>query len=150
MRSHRRGFWPALDQLDDRCLLSGLTPAQVTHAYGLDAITFTSASGATVQGNGSGETIALIEAYHDPTLISDLLTFDQAYNLPQTTPTVINLGGAKSNAGWALEESLDVEWAHAIAPGANLVVVEARSQSRPSLMAAVNAARRSQESMWSR
>ncbi len=114
----------------------------MTHAYGLDAITFTSASGATVQGDGSGETIALIEAYHDPTIIPDLLTFDQAYNLPQTTPTVINLGGAKSNAGWALEESLDVEWAHAIAPGANLVVIEARSQSRQSLIAAVNEARR--------
>ncbi len=141
MRSRRRGLRPALDQLDDRCLLSGLTPSQLTHAYGLNAITFTSSSGATIQGDGSGETIALIEAYHDPTVVSDLLTFDQGYNLPQTTPTVINLGGAKSNDGWALEESLDVEWAHAIAPGANIVIVEAKSQSRQSLLFAVDTAR---------
>jgi hypothetical protein len=142
MQSHRRARRPALEQLDDRCLLSGLTPVQLTHAYGLDAITFTSPSGATIPGNGAGETIALIEAYHDPSLISDLLTFDQTYNLPRTTPTVITLGGARTNDGWALEESLDVEWAHAIAPGANLVVVEASSQGRQSLMAAVDAARR--------
>ena len=67
MRTRRR-LRPALDRLDDRCLPSGLTPAQLTHAYGLDAITFTSPSGATVEGDGTGETIALIEAYHDPTL----------------------------------------------------------------------------------
>ena len=54
---------------------------------------------------------------------------------------MINLGGLKSNGGWALEESLDVEWAHAIAPGANIVVVEAKSQSRPALLFAVDTAR---------
>src|SRR5580693_7068734 len=100
MRNRRRGLRPALDPLDDRCLLSGLTPATLTHAYGLDAITFTSSSGATVQGNGSGETIALIEAYHDPTLLSDLAVFDQTYNLPETSPTVVNLGGTRTNPGW--------------------------------------------------
>jgi hypothetical protein len=141
MRNRRRGLRPALDPLDERCLLSGLTPATLTHAYGLDAITFPSSSGATVRGNGSGETIALIEAYHDPTLLSDLAVFDQTYNLPATPPTVINLGGTRTNPGWALEESLDVEWAHAIAPGANLVVIEAKSQSRQALLAAVDTAR---------
>ena len=67
MRTRRR-LRPALDRLDDRCLPSGLTPAQLSHAYGLDAITFTTPSGATVKGDGTGATIALIEAYHDPTL----------------------------------------------------------------------------------
>ena len=66
MRTRRR-LRPALDRLDDRCLPSGLTPAQLTHAYGLDAITFNAPSGATVKGDGTGTTIALIEAYHDPT-----------------------------------------------------------------------------------
>ncbi len=77
----RRPLRPVLDQLDQRCLLSGLTPAQITAAYGLDSITFQTASG-PVKGNGAGETIALIEAYHDPYIASDLATYDQAFNLP--------------------------------------------------------------------
>ena len=141
MRTRRRhGLRPTLDRLDDRCLLSGLTPAQLTHAYGLDAITFPTTSG-TVTGNGSGETIALVEAYHDSNLNSDLATFDQKYNLPAPSLTVIDQAGEVANDGWALEESLDVEWAHAIAPAANILVVEAASQSRQDLLTAVNTAR---------
>src|SRR5262249_21513906 len=134
MRTRRRGFRPAWDRLDDRCMLSGFTPAQLTHVYGLDAIQFTMASGATVKGDGSGETIALVEAYHDPTLLADLQAFDRAFHLPDPELTVLTLGSGLSNGGWALEESLDVEWAHAIAPGANLLVVEAKSESRPNLL----------------
>ena len=63
----RRRALPLWDQLDDRCLLSGYTPAQITSAYGLNAITFTSSTGTTIKGDGSGQTIALIEEYHDPT-----------------------------------------------------------------------------------
>ena len=85
---------------------------------------FTSSSG-TVKGDGTGETIALIEMYHDPNLASDLHTFDQTYNLPDPTLNVINQAGSQTDTGWAQEESLDVEWAHAIAPGANILVVEA-------------------------
>ena len=48
MRKPRRIVRPRLDRLDDRCLPSGLTVAQLTHAYGLDAIAFPSASGAPV------------------------------------------------------------------------------------------------------
>ena len=68
-RRQRRGFRPALDDLDDRCLLSTLTPAQVTHAYGLDAITFGSGN-QSIKGDGRGQTIAIVEAYHDPYLAS--------------------------------------------------------------------------------
>ncbi len=93
IRRRRRELRPAWDRLDDRCLLSGLTPAQVTSAYGLDAITFTSSNGSTVTGDGAGETIALIEAFHDPNIASDLHTFDQAYGLPNPTLTVDNLAG---------------------------------------------------------
>ena len=53
----------------------------------------------------------------------------------------MNLGGTQSNPDWSLEESLDVEWAHAIAPGASIVVVEARSQTLAALQAAINTAR---------
>jgi hypothetical protein len=141
MRSgFRRAFHPTLDRLDDRCLLSGLTPAQVTAAYGLNAIRFQTASG-TVVGNGAGETIALIEAYHDPDLARDLHTFDVTYGLPDPSLSVANQAGSVSNPSWSLEESLDVEWTHAIAPGARILVVEAHSQTRAALLRAVNAAR---------
>jgi subtilase family serine protease len=139
-RRRGRQSRPVMDQLDDRCLLSGLTPQQLTNAYGLNAINFSSGSG-TVKGNGAGETIALIEAYHDPSIASDLTTFDQAFGLSNPSLTVVNQGNGTSNPGWGLEESLDVEWAHAIAPGANILVVEAASQSRQSLLNAVNTAR---------
>jgi subtilase family serine protease len=136
----RRAFRPALDRLDDRCLLSGLTPNQLTTAYGLGTIEFKTASG-TIRGNGAGETIALIEAYHDPELVSDLHTFDVAFGLPDPYLFVANQAGSVSNPAWALEETLDVEWAHAIAPAASILVVEAQSQSRGALLRAVNAAR---------
>ena len=128
MPRRRRGLRPFVDQLDDRCLLSGssgLTPAQITAAYGLNAITFTTSSGSTVKGDGTGETIALIEMYHDPNLASDLHTFDQQYGLPDPTLNVVNQAGTQTDSGWGQEESLDVEWAHAIAPGASILVVEA-------------------------
>jgi hypothetical protein len=131
---------PIVDQLDERCLLSGLTPQQLTAAYGLNSITFSSGSG-TVKGNGAGETIALIEAYHDPTIGADLTSFDQAFGLSNPSLTVVNQGNGTGNPGWGLEESLDVEWAHAIAPAANILVVEAASQSRQALLNAVNVAR---------
>ncbi len=103
-------------------------------------------TGTTVKGDGTGETIALIEMYHDPNLASDLHTFDQQYGLPDPTLDVINQAGNQTDNGWALEESLDVEWAHAIAPGANILVVEAapgRTMTRKqlqNLMTAVNTA----------
>jgi subtilase family serine protease len=157
MRFRRPSFRARLqlESLDDRCLLSayysplepsGYTPAQITAAYGLSAITFASSSGATVKGDGSGETIALIEMYHDPSLQSDVATFDKAYGLPAPTLKVINQAGSQTNSGWAQEESLDVEWAHAIAPGASILVVEAApasstTQELQNLLSAVNTAR---------
>jgi hypothetical protein len=137
---------PLLDQLDDRCLLSGYTPAQITGAYGLNAITFTSSTGSTIKGDGSGQTIALIEEYHDPNLQSDLQTFDRQYDLPDPALTVVDQAGNQTNSSWALEESMDVEYAHAIAPGARILVVEAAPSSSQSKelqnqLVAVNTAR---------
>ena len=135
-----------LDQLDDRCLLSAYTPAQITGAYSLNAITFTSSSGSTIRGDGAGQTIALIEEYHDPNLQSDLKTFDSTYHLPDASLRVVNQAGDQTNNSWALEESMDVEYAHAIAPAARILVVEAapaRSQTKElqSQLDAVNTAR---------
>jgi len=125
---------------------SGYTPAQIALAYGLNAFTFTSSTGSTVKGDGSGETIAVIEMDNDPNIQSDLKTFDAKYGLPDPTLTVVNQAGKQTDAGWALEESLDVEWAHAIAPAANILVVEAapansQTQELQNLLNAVNTAR---------
>lgn len=141
MRKPRRAFRPLAERLDGRCLPSGYSPADVVQAYGLGGITFDSPSGHPVLADGSGQTIALIEAYHDPNLISDLQTFDQTFSLPAASVTVDNLAGPRTNNVWASEEMLDVEWAHSIAPGANLLVVEAASQNLGDLIHAVDVAR---------
>jgi hypothetical protein len=127
-RRTRRAL-PLLEQLDDHCLLSGYTPAQITSAYGLNSITFRSSTGSTIQGDGAGQTIALIEEYHDPNIQSDLKTFDRTYDLPDPSLTVVDQAGDQTNNSWALEESMDVEYAHAIAPGARILVVEAAPAS---------------------
>src|SRR5262249_47891446 len=87
----------------------------------------------------------LIEMDHDPNLTSDLHVFDQKYQLPDPTLTVVNLAGNQTDGGWTVEESLDVEWAHAIAPGASILVVEAAPgytdvQVLQNMMTAINLA----------
>ena len=111
---------------------SGYTPAQIQQAYGFNQ----------VSNNGSGETIAIVDAYNDPKISSDLATFDGAYGLaPPPSFKVVNQSGGSSlpssNASWGGEESLDVEWAHAMAPGAKILLVEASSASDTNLLAAV-------------
>jgi subtilase family serine protease len=125
--------------------ISGYTPAQIRQAYGFGNITFNG-----VVGNGSGQAIAIVDAYNDPNLASDLATFDKTFGI-QAPPSlkVINENGGTSlpstDAGWAVEISLDVEWAHAIAPGADIVLVEASSASYNDLLTAVNTARHTNE-----
>jgi hypothetical protein len=135
----RSAFRPTLERLDARVLLFGYTPAQLTQAYGLNHLVFHTPSG-NAGGDGSGTAIALVEAYHNPTLANDLHAFDQEFALPDPELTVINQAGQGGNPGWTLEESLDVEWAHAIAPGARIVVVEAKTQARQDLLNAVKTA----------
>ncbi len=108
-KRRRRNLRPLWDTLDDRCLPSGYTPAQITSAYGLSGITFTSSSGTKVAGDGSGQTIALIEMYSDPNIQASLNAFDAEYDLPNITLNVINQAGSQTNIDWAEEESLDVE-----------------------------------------
>jgi hypothetical protein len=116
----------------------GNMPAQIRHAYGFDAITF---NGGTVAGDGSGTTIAIVDAYDDPNAAGDLHQFDVASGLSDPVFTKVNQTGGStmpsSNSGWALETALDVEWAHAIAPKANILLVEANSSSDSDLFTAV-------------
>jgi subtilase family serine protease len=106
---------------------TGLTPQEIQNAYGINLISF---SGGTISGTGAGQTIAIVDPYNDPNIASDLAAFDKQFGLAAPPSfTVDNLGATTTDAGWALETSLDVEWAHAIAPQANVVLVEAATSS---------------------
>ncbi len=109
-------------------LFSGqVSPAQLRHAYGIDQISFTSPGGATVTGDGSGQTIAIVEEGVDPTLGADLNTFDQYFGIPAppSFQVVDQNGVTTQNVDIVGEASLDVEWAHAVAPGASIIVYNA-------------------------
>jgi hypothetical protein len=122
----------------------GYSPAQISQAYGFNQIMFNNGA---VKGDGSGQTIAIIDAYDQPNIASDLATFDSTYSLPAppSFTKVDQSGGSTTgltaDAGWGLEISLDVEWAHAMAPGANILLVEASSSGWSNMMAAVDYAR---------
>jgi subtilase family serine protease len=114
---------------------TGLAPATIKSVYVFP----------TSLSAGAGETIGIVDAYDDPTAESDLNVFSSQYGLPACTTAngcfskVNQTGGTnypRSNAGWALEISLDIEWAHAIAPGAKILLVEASSNSFTNLLAA--------------
>ncbi|MGD0137521.1 MAG: S53 family peptidase [Tepidisphaeraceae bacterium] len=127
------GTLALFEALEGRRLLSGFTPAQIETAYGFNQITF---DGGAVAGNGAGQTIALVEVDNDLTLNTDLGNFDAAYGLPNpgsgwSLSVVGETGGAPpataTTGSETIETALDVEWAHAIAPAANILVVEANS-----------------------
>jgi subtilase family serine protease len=106
----------------------------------MDAISF-AANGQSIQGTGAGQTIAIVVADHNPFLSSEVKAFDSTYGLPVAPLVQVNLAGARTDDGWAEEEALDAEWAHVMAPGASIMVVEASSDSVGDLMTAVNFAR---------
>ncbi len=100
-------------------------PAQVRAAYNLGPLT---ARGIT----GKGQTIVIVDSYGSPTVRHDLSVFDKRFGLPNPPSlTVIQPAGrvpeyrpTSNREGWAGETALDVEWSHAMAPGANILVVE--------------------------
>jgi uncharacterized repeat protein (TIGR01451 family) len=149
-------WWLKLERLEDRTVPSifahttyvfnpnsgpgpsGYSPAQIRHAYGFDQIFF---NNGTVAGDGTGETIAIVDAYDDPRALSDLHQFDLQFNLPDPVFTKVNQSGGtslpKPDTGWAEEISLDIEWAHAIAPMAKILLVETASADVNNLTAGV-------------
>jgi len=98
--------------------------------------------------DGSGQTIVIVDAFGSPTIASDLALFDTRFGIaappsftifcgnsptpldPSTCPVVnINVYPKHDEFGWTIETSLDVEYAHAMAPGANIVLVVASTSS---------------------
>ena len=102
----------------------GYQPSEVQTAYGLNAVY---AAGL----NGAGQTIVIVDAYGSSTIVKDAEAFSQIYGLPHLTPAnfqIVKAPGISNNPkgvqrNWELETTLDVEWSHAIAPGANIALV---------------------------
>ena len=119
---------------------TGYTPQQLRTAYGLNQVSF-----AGIKGDGAGQTIALVDAYDNPSFVnstdpnfntSALHIFDQTFGLPDPPSfTKVNQNGQAAplaTAGglvrdWGSETALDVEWAHAMAPAASIILVEANT-----------------------
>jgi subtilase family serine protease len=91
--------------------------------------------------DGTGTTIAIVDAYGSTTIAYDVQAFSSIMGLPPAdltiigTPTESNFS-TDANAGWAGETTLDVEWVHSIAPGAKIVLVVAPTNSFNDLFAA--------------
>jgi hypothetical protein len=129
---------------------SGLAPDAVRSAYGIDSIVLDG-----IEGDGTGQTIAIVAAYDNPNFVSstdsgfassDLARFDDYFGLddPARFVKLDQNGGTdypEANTSWATEIALDVEWAHAIAPAANIVLVEADSASLADIWTAIDTAR---------
>lgn len=109
---------------------AGMTPEHIKSIYRLPS-------------SGGQGTIAIVGAYDDPQIEKDLNVFSGQFNLPDCTAKngcfeKHTFGATKTNSGWAMETSLDVEWAHAIAPNAKILLVEAKTPSGANLLQAVD------------
>ena len=111
-------------------------PAQIRAAYGTDRLI---AHGIT----GKGRTITIIDAFQSPTITSDLATFDTLFGLPAPTFNILAPDGltpfdptSADQVSWAGEITLDVEYAHAIAPGATIDLVLAKSDQDADILSA--------------
>ena len=95
---------------------------------------------ATLNPSGGSKVIAIVDAFDDPNAATDLATFSIQFGLPAANFSKVFASGVKPpqdpTGGWELEASLDIEWAHAMAPSAKIILVEAASNSLSNLLAA--------------
>jgi Putative Ig domain len=113
---------------------SGYSPANLASAYKLSS------------AGGSGATVAIVDAYNDPSAAADLAVYRSQYGLSACTVAsgclrIVNQNGATSplptnDAGWAGEESLDLDMVSAVCPNCHIILVEANSPSDADLYAA--------------
>jgi len=123
-------------------------PYQIRHAYNIDPLIN---AGLT----GKGKTIVIVDAFQSPNVKAELNNFNTFYELPglnglggkhdsslgtftQIAPDGVTpfVPGDENMTGWAEEISLDVEWAHAVAPGANITLVLAKSDDDADILSA--------------
>src|SRR5438093_4578420 len=116
----------------------GYEPSQVATYLGLS-------------GDGSGQTIGIVDAYDHPNVVSDLDAFNVMFGLARVCGTpgsdpancftftkATPQGPPAANAGWALEIALDVQWAHSVAPKASILLVETASNSFTNLLSGID------------
>jgi subtilase family serine protease len=92
--------------------------------------------------DGTGTTIAIVDAYGSTTIATDVQTFSQAMGLPAANLTIIGTPtesnySTDANATWAAETTLDVEWVHAVAPGAKIILVVTPTNTFSDLFAGI-------------
>ncbi|HET7429274.1 MAG TPA: S53 family peptidase [Gaiellales bacterium] len=111
-------------------LICGYTPSQIASAYGIDQL---HAAGL----DGRGETIAITGAFFSPTIRSDIQSFSRSFGLPAVRYSEVVAPGTLKypkdpgeTQNWYIEQALDVEWTHAIAPRARIVYVGAANTTR--------------------
>jgi subtilase family serine protease len=112
-------------------------PYQMRRAYGTDKLI-------NAGFDGSGHTIVIVDAFGSPTIDKDVGIFSSFYGLPSASLTKVfpqgpvNFDPTDANmVGWAAETTLDVEWAHAIAPKANIVLVVAKTNNDDDILGAL-------------
>src|SRR3954451_4310390 len=116
---------PTTQQSLDHSSIRCYSPAQLARAYDLEPLW---REGWT----GAGRTIAIVDSFGSPTIREDLHAFDAAFGYPDPKLTIVQPAGRVppcdahdgERVGWAGETTLDVEWAHAMAPGAQILLVE--------------------------
>ncbi|HEV2371739.1 MAG TPA: S53 family peptidase [Streptosporangiaceae bacterium] len=121
---------------------TGLGPSVIAKVYHLSGMSPSS-------GAGKGQVIAVVDAFRDKTALADLNTFNTQYGYPQlSTCTSLTQAGPcfkaynpqgtpSTNRIWNGEESLDIEWAHAEAPAAKIVLVQTKDAFPPSMFMGV-------------
>jgi hypothetical protein len=112
---------------------SVLTPWNLYDYYGFNAVS--NSNRAPLDVNGAGQTIAIIDAYGNPNVQSDLDYFCQEMRLPSTNVQIYHPVGMPTSydSSWAAETNLDVQYAHAMALSANIALVIAPNASFGSL-----------------
>jgi hypothetical protein len=161
---------PGATPLASGTVVATYTPAQIRAAYALAPLPASGAlTGAQSAALGAGQTIYLIDAHDDPNVAAELAAFNASFGLPactavsvRTTATLplapASAGGCTLSvvhatasgrmtssaptydSGWATEIAVDVEWSHATAPLARIIVIEAPDSSSKSLLAAIQLA----------
>jgi len=128
------------------------TPASIACIYGLvPAVTGCNPQTVFAVPGGGSRTIAIVDANHAPNAFADLTVFSQNFGLPSPNAGNFQVVYATSagtttttpppyDSGWEMEISLDIQWAHAMAPGAKILLVEAASSNLSDMFAAVTLA----------
>jgi len=123
---------------------SGETPASLACVYKLtQQVKGCPISGTTENPSGGAKAIAVVSAYDNPDAAADLKAFSTQFGLPQANFKQVYADGKQppnDPGGWSLEEALDIEWAHGMAPKAKIYLVEAASDSLADLLKAESVA----------